>query len=417
MARVIEESTEKQNKTNTYFGEVDIRNVEENLTSFLSRKYRYNENSERLVDENDNTIVDYSLNINLKEYLQKKFSLNNNQALEDFFGNKWKLCFEEESPEEPDNTNNILIVSIKEYLIYINDNIEPIQRKANTVLNNIVKGKSVRKSSMNAVKKYLTHPNMVKVFTNQKYEEIPSQIIETWFHSMVSSNQTDVYLNVSPKIKNQVIEGLELLINIQYKIVADRFRLLTKEGMPLTQGEAIVQEFIKLFYRLLFPTYIQIKSKIKYKQELFNVTRNKETDLVLIDNFGAPTILEIKLPDAEMFIFDSSHKKIAPNDNFSKAISQLADYIFGFAHGEFHSETSFHKEFSALSNGILLIGSLDSSKIMSSPNMKKALAYYGDKTKLRKAYETELLILRKLYSNIKVITFDQLKFFLENSIN
>lgn len=414
MAKVSEQSTVGQIKTYTYFKEVNETNIEGRISDFLIKKYIKDANDEYVLHDGKRTF-EYKLTTNLKEYLQEQFQVHTNQELQDKFGEEWSLSFGNESDETPDEKSKKIDVNIGNFDKFLNTNFDAVKRVAVSALNSIRNGVKIEKATMAKVIKLLVHPKLVSSINHEKYEEMPTEIIDAYFKNMSASNKINAFIGISPALKSDILTGLDMILQGDYKGVASKFNITTSTGATAKQKEFIVQSFIKLFYKSLFPTYMQIDEKIGYSHNLFGINRDKSTDLILVDNFGAPTILEIKLPSEKIFAYDKSHKKVSPSKSLSFAISQTLDYMFGFAAGNFTTDIPFKNEYSALSKGILLIGDLNNANIMNEGEMADAMAYYGDKQQLVNAFQTELLTLRNAYANLSIVTYDQLYEFLKKT--
>lgn len=108
-------------------------------------------------------------------------------------------------------------------------------------------------------------------------------------------------------------------------------------------------------------------------------------------------IIEVKLPNEQLFNFDQNHNNHYPTSDLTKAISQTQNYIF-----ELEKRTN-DEEYQIKNN----------CKIIK----PKGIIIFGSKEQLKRSEMEYLRILNSSYHNLKILTYQQLLEKAKNTIN
>lgn len=182
----------------------------------------------------------------------------------------------------------------------------------------------------------------------------------------------DYYKLVNIKKKEQAILELERIIKGEFK------------------NEIFIQKFLKKNLWLFgseYRTFVK-EEKINSENILDGIPKNLED---FID------IIEVKLPTAELFHYDSNHKNYYASSELTKAIAQTQNYIF-----ELEKMTSNNNYQD------------DNSCVITRP---RGIILIGTKNELSDGERQYLRILNSSYHNIHILTYQQLLLRAKNMLN
>lgn len=205
--------------------------------------------------------------------------------------------------------------------------------------------------------------NYDKVISNEDFVKL----IEKNINSI-----DDYYKLVSLKKKENAVLELEKIIQGEFK------------------NEVDIQKFLKKNLWLFgseYYTFIK-EEKINSKNILDGIPKN-------LDDFI--DIIEVKLPTAELFRYDTNHNNYYSSSELTKAIAQTQNYIFELEKMTIDDDYQNNNDcIIAKPRGIILIGSKDELNA-------------GEKQYLR--------ILNSSYHNIHILTYQQLLLKAKNMLN
>ncbi len=182
----------------------------------------------------------------------------------------------------------------------------------------------------------------------------------------------DYYKLVNIKMKEQAILDLEKIINGKFK------------------NEVFIQKFLKKNLWLFGSEYCTFvkEEKINSKNILDGIPKNLED---FID------IIEVKLPTAELFHYDTNHKNYYSSSELTKAIAQTQNYIFELE--KMTSNNSYQD---------------DNDCVIARP---RGIILIGTKNELSDEEKKYLRILNSSYHNIHILTYQQLLLRARNMLN
>lgn len=182
----------------------------------------------------------------------------------------------------------------------------------------------------------------------------------------------DYYKLINIKKREQAILELEKIIKGEFK------------------NEVFIQKFLKKNLWLFgseYCTFVE-EEKINSENILDGIPKNLED---FID------IIEVKLPTAELFHYDSNHKNYYSSSELTKAIAQTQNYIF-----ELEKMISNNKYQD------------DNNCVITRP---RGIILIGTKNELNDEERQYLRILNSSYHNIQVLTYQQLLLRAKNMLN
>lgn len=182
----------------------------------------------------------------------------------------------------------------------------------------------------------------------------------------------DYYKLVNIKKREQAILDLE-------KIIKGKFK-----------NEVFIQKFLKKNLWLFGSEYCTFvkEEKINSKNILDGIPKNLED---FID------IIEVKLPTAELFHYDTNHKNYYSSSELTKAIAQTQNYIFELE--KMTSNNSYQD---------------DNDCVIARP---RGIILIGTKNELSDEEKKYLRILNSSYHNIHILTYQQLLLRARNMLN
>lgn len=204
-------------------------------------------------------------------------------------------------------------------------------------------------------------------------------------HKRIISN--DEFKNlISDNIKS-IDDFYSLLLIQKKKLAIERLREII-DGKY--ENEVDIQKFLKENIWLFGNEYTLIArdEKINAENILDIIPKN-------IENYV--DIIEVKLPNEELFNFDNNHKNYYPTSHLTKAISQTQNYIFEFENKT--QDIKYQEE-----NQCTII-------------CPKATILFGSSKVLSDNEKKYLRILNSSYHNIHIITYQQLLEKAENMLN
>ncbi len=194
-----------------------------------------------------------------------------------------------------------------------------------------------------ALKNFL---NTIPIIDTKKAEsyKIPLFVNEVKDKKVLTSEEFDNLIKqnitgIDDYYKLLLIRKMELGIKQLEKIISGEYK-----------NEVEIQKFLRKNIWMFGNSYSFVidDTKINSANILDLIPKN-------LDNFL--DIIEVKLPNVELFHFDDSHKNYYPSSSLSKAIAQTQNYIF-----EFEQKTN-DKEYQEKNNckiikprGIIIIG-------------------------------------------------------------
>lgn len=221
----------------------------------------------------------------------------------------------------------------------------------------------IKVCSNNLSYKIQTDNNYDKVISNEDFVKL----IEKNINSI-----DDYYKLVSLKKKENAVLELEKIIQGEFK------------------NEVDIQKFLKKNLWLFgseYYTFIK-EEKINSKNILDGIPKN-------LDDFI--DIIEVKLPTAELFRYDTNHNNYYSSSDLTKAIAQTQNYIFELEKMTIDDDYQNNNDcIIAKPRGIILIGS---------------------KAELNVREKQYLRILNSSYHNIHILTYQQLLLKAKNMLN
>ena len=225
-----------------------------------------------------------------------------------------------------------------------------------------------------ALKNFL---NTIPIIDTKKAEsyKIPLFVNEVKDKKVLTSEEFDNLIKqnitgIDDYYKLLLIRKMELGIKQLEKIISGEYK-----------NEVEIQKFLRKNIWMFGNSYSFVidDTKINSANILDLIPKN-------LDNFL--DIIEVKLPNIELFHFDDNHKNYYPSSSLSKAIAQTQNYIF-----EFEQKTN-DKEYQEKNN----------CKIIK----PRGIIIIGTKEPLNEDENKYLRILNSSYHNIYIMTYHQL---------